>query len=313
MFVLLTNTAIMKTKLILTTLACSILMQLNAQVEPVAPVAPIEPVAPVEPPTAPEPPSAPNVNEDSTHLKFGNVRMIIIEEKEEKENKSDVSDTAAVAPKEKKRKKTESTWGGMYLGVNGMLTFDNKLEIPSQYEFIEIDYAKSVTVGLNFADVAIKIIPNYFTLNTGLGIQWNRYGLKNNYNLSYTADTLTGQLITGYNYEKNVLKGTYLQVPLFFEIHTSKYHKKAFHFGFGVVGGYKIGSRLKQKFEVDGVEHRVKSKGHYHLSPFQAYATARIGYGNINLFMNYGLTRIFEKGKGPQLYPVTVGIYLPFN
>lgn len=303
LFVLLTNKTIMKTKIFLSLASCTFLLQLNAQVEPVVPEAPI----------APEPPATTQkTKEDSTHLKFGNVRMIIIEEKKTDEVAPSI-DTIPDIPKDKKGKKTQSTWGGMYLGVNGMLTYDNKLEVPSQYEYLELDYAKSLTVGFNFADVAIKIIPRYFTLNTGLGVQWNRYGLKNNYNLSYNADTLTGSLVTAFDYDKNLLRATYLQVPLFFEVHTSKYHKKAFHFGFGVIGGYRIGSRLKQKFEVDGVEQKLKSKGHYHLSPFQAYATARIGYGNVNLFMNYGLTRVFEKGKGPQMYPVTVGIYLPFN
>jgi hypothetical protein len=100
---------------------------------------------------------------------------------------------------------------------------------------------------------------------------------------------------------------------LLLEFQTHEKMKKAFHFGLGVVGGYRIGANLKQEYELNGYDSEGKFKGHYQLSPFQAYATFRMGYGNrFNVFANYGLTPVFESGKGPDLRPFTVGIYLPF-
>lgn len=269
-------------------------------------------------PAPPAPPASPANEEkstDTTRLKFGDVHIVIFEDKKNDEVvvQQDSTDNSHRFTSKKKGKKSESTWSGFYLGVNGMLTYDNQLTAPAPYNYMELDYSKSVTCGLNFGELSFKIIPNYLSITTGLGIQWNRYGLKNNYTLQYTQDTLTGLATPTIAYSKNVLKATYLQIPLLLEIHTSKYHKKAFHISAGVIGGYKLGSRLKQKYTVDGQDYKNITKGHYQLNPFQAYATARIGYGNVNVFMNYGLTRIFEKGKGPQFYPVTVGIYLPLD
>jgi len=45
-------------------------------------------------------------------------------------------------------------------------------------------------------------------------------------------------------------------------------------------------------------------------------ATARVGYGNFQLYGTYYKTPLFEAGKGPggyNLYPFEIGIALTFN
>ena len=39
-------------------------------------------------------------------------------------------------------------------------------------------------------------------------------------------------------------------------------------------------------------------------------ATVRGGVGWFNLFATYSLTPLFESGRGPELYPFTVGVTL---
>lgn len=246
---------------------------------------------------------------DSTRMSFKNFDMIIIE-RNQCETKPDTIGKKAEPPKPRDK---FSTWEGMYLGVNGFLTPSNSLNIGDANRFLELDYSKSVTFGINFADVKIKIVPKYVTLVTGLGIQWNKYGLKNNYNLYYNADSVYGIEEPIINYSKNKLSATYLQVPLMLEIKTHARMSKAFHFGFGVIGGYKLGSNLKQEYNFNGFDSDGKVKGHYQLNPFQLMATARLGYGkHFTVFANYGLMPVFENKKGPDLRPFTVGIYLPF-
>lgn len=278
-----------------------------------------------EVPTPPEPPQAPaepmppvEIQEsgDTTRMNFGNIQMIIIEKekKEDKENNKDNND------KEGDKKDREVTfdsddfshWSGIGFGVNGFMTFDNKLTLPAENKFLELDYSRSITVNFNFAEKTLPIVKNYVGITTGLGIQWNRYGIKNNYDIKYNSDSIYGVFNPTINYTKNVLKATYIQIPLLLEFNTSKNADKNFHISAGVVGGYKLGSRLKTKWEADGQEYKNKVKGHYQFFPFQAYATAMVGYGDVSLYVNYGLTRVFEKGKGPQLYPVTAGIMLNF-
>ncbi|HLP13677.1 MAG TPA: outer membrane beta-barrel protein [Flavobacteriales bacterium] len=244
---------------------------------------------------------------DSTKMTFKNFDLVIIERNQCEETK-DTAKAVAPAPKEK-----FSTWSGLYLGVNGLLTPGNSLNIGSDNKFLELDYSKSITFGINFSELKFKIVPKYVTLTTGLGVQWNKYAFKNNYTLNYNSDSVYGMLDSSATFTKNKLSATYLQVPLMFEIKTHERLSKAFHLGFGVIGAYKLGSNLKQEFSQKGFETEGKFKGHYQLNPFQLYATARIGYGkHFTVFANYGLMPVFESKKGPDLRPFTVGIYLPF-
>ncbi len=291
------------------TIAMSGMMAITALAQiPVEPVEPIEPVTPIEPGSDMDDTTGKKV----TKLSFGNMKVIIYEEADDKvEVKVDSNgDTTIIVGNDKKNKKPKfnGTWEGLSICGNGMLTYDNKTTLPESMRSFEIDYARSVSAALNIGQVDFGINP-HFGFTTGLGFQWNRYGIKNNYNMTFNEDSVYGESTPDYNYHKNVLKATYLTMPLLFEIHTNKKASKSFDISFGVIGGYKLGSRLKQEYEYEGHTYEFKTKGHYHFSPFQAYATARIGFGGVQLFANYGLTRIFEQGRGPQLYPFQVGLH----
>jgi hypothetical protein len=277
----------------------------NAQTAPEVPATP----------TAPETPKCDDCDEknDTTFLSFGKVKVIIYEDKDDVEITIDEKgDTVInVGKNEKKSKKFESTWEGLSIGANGALTYDNKTTLPEDMRFIELDYAKSISAAFNFADLELGI-GQHFGIVTGLGIQWNRYGIKNNYTLSFNEDSIYGIQTPDYKYNRNVLKSTYITMPLLLEIHTSKKHSKSVNIALGVIGGYKLGSKLKQDYDFEGRNYEFKTKGHYQFNPFQAYATARIGYGDISLYANYGLTRIFEEGRGPQLYPFQFGLHFNF-
>jgi hypothetical protein len=54
----------------------------------------------------------------------------------------------------------------------------------------------------------------------------------------------------------------------------------------------------------------MKNRDDFHLHPFKMDATARIGWGWINLFGTYSLTSLFKEDKYPELYPFTAGITL---
>lgn len=284
----------MKTIIKTTLIATLLVNSLSAQSDSIKKIEPIKKI---------------DCKNDSTKMTFKNFDMIIIERNE----CMGKIDTTGKKGKESKVRDKFSTWNGIYLGVNGFLTPSNSLNIGNENRFLELDYSKSVTVGLNFADVKIKIVPKYVTLVTGLGVQFNKYGLKNNYNLYYNADSVYGVQEPIINYSKNKLSATYLQVPLMLEFKTHSKLSKSFHFGFGVIGGYKLGSSLKQAYNINGFDSDGKVKGHYQLNPFQLMGTARLGYGKrFTVFANYGLTSVFESKKGPNLRPFTVGIYLPF-
>ncbi len=97
------------------------------------------------------------------------------------------------------------------------------------------------------------------------------------------------------------------------EFNSSNSRSKTLHLAAGVLAGYKLTSKTKQEFTLDGYEYYVTRKDDYNLNPFKLDATARIGYGDFTMFATYSLTTLFEKNKGPELYPFSVGVRIvPF-
>jgi hypothetical protein len=175
-----------------------------------------------------------------------------------------------------------------------------------------LDYARSIGVNLNLLEKRFPIFKEYIGLTTGLGIQWNSYMLKNNVDVFSNQDSTFGVANGFIDFRKNELRATYLQVPLLIEFNTNKNNEESWHFSLGVVGGIRIGSSYKTKWEEDNKTRREKVKSNFNLNPFQAYATAIVGFEDVNIYLNYGLTQLFEKGKGPNLSPINAGILFNF-
>ena len=89
--------------------------------------------------------------------------------------------------------------------------------------------------------------------------------------------------------------------------------KDADHSFYLAAGGtvtYILNSRTKQKYKEDGKNFKKKDKNDFNVNPFQFAATARVGYGDFTLYATYNLTPLFEKDKGPEVIPFTIGLSL---
>ena len=215
----------------------------------------------------------------------------------------------------KEHKSGYDYWSGLELGMNGYLNADNTLSMPGTNQFLELNYGKSLAVNLNIMEHNFHIYKNYVNLVTGLGFEFNHYSFKRPTILDPNSDVInayTDSAIT--SYDKNKLNVSYVDVPLLLMFNTNHQHpSKGFHIGGGVIGGYKIRSVTKQEFSMNGFDYDIKKKDDYNLNPFRLSATVRAGVGGFNLFATYALTSLFEDGKGPRLYPFTVGIAISGN
>ena len=240
---------------------------------------------------------------DTTRIKLGKKTIVIIEDDDDEERGDD---------DERGDRIREGHWAGFGINTNGFLNADGKIATGDAAGFLELDHARSIGFNFNLVEKRFPIFREYVGLTTGLGIQWNRFALKNNVDVMVSADSTYGVENTTVDYKKNVLRSTYLQIPLLLEITTNKDNDKAWHISAGVVGGIRIGSSLKTKWEDAGKTNKDRVKSNYNLNPFEAHATAIVGYGDISLYVNYGLTQVFEKDKGPNYAPVSAGILVNF-
>ena len=209
-------------------------------------------------------------------------------------------------------------WAGVELGVNGYITPEGSLNMPKGFEFMELKYEKSTNFNINFFQQSFNIIDNHFGLVTGLGIKWVNYRFSNDIILSGDSTKVYGfhDLDPTRNYTKSKLTASYLMIPVLFEYQTNSHHRSnSFHIGVGVIGGLRLGSHSKQVYYnvSGGGKQKQKGRDDFHLQPFVLEATARVGWGPINLFATYSLIEMFRRDRGPELRPFTVGVILPFT
>ncbi len=67
---------------------------------------------------------------------------------------------------------------------------------------------------------------------------------------------------------------------------------------------------MKYLYKDNGNQQKVKDDKDFNTNPFKVALTARVGYGWLNFFATYSLTPLFESGRGPELYPVSVACVL---
>jgi len=236
---------------------------------------------------------------DTTRFKFGKSNVLIIS-----------GDSARY-----KRKHTSHSpspiWQGIELGFNNYLNGSGGPEVPSAFDFLELNTGKSVSVALNFLQKNVQFGHSNFWFFTGLGITWNNYRFDKNVEIDATKlldsrfDTTSGR-----SFQKSKLVASYITVPLMFEIFTSHKSKNAFHLGAGAVLGYRIGSHTKVKYEEEGHVFKPKTYDDFNLNPFRYGFRAAIGYNKFNVFGDYYASTLFKDGKGPVLYPINFGITL---
>jgi hypothetical protein len=117
-------------------------------------------------------------------------------------------------------------------------------------------------------------------------------------------------------YDINKLTLTYFDIPLELRYKTENKNGKAIKFAIGFKTGYLLISHTKYKGDdLSGGDFDVKYKTYKikNLEPLRYGATIRFGYGVWNIFGYYSLSKIFKADKGPEMYPISIGICItPF-
>lgn len=237
---------------------------------------------------------------DTTRFSLGDKKIIIIgnddDEKSEKKIKSNFDDF--------------KHWRGILIGTSGLLNASGGTNFDKVAPNFDLNRRFSDNAQINIVERQFNVVKNYFKIVTGLGIDYRRLEFAKKTNLQANAIFTSSNLDTTnqYNYKRNSLRSTYVQVPLLLEFNTSNKSNKSFHVAFGVVGQFLLGASTRQRLEQGGYKSIRTRKDDYNLSPFTAKAHVNIGYADWSIFGEYNLTPLFERGKGPELYPFSIGL-----
>ena len=197
-------------------------------------------------------------------------------------------------------------WAGIEWGINTLLNTDY-----SNYgddNFMDLNYGKSITVNINFAEWAFRNRANNFAFVTGVGFSFMDFTFDKPLTIRKGYDQVYPVMLDPNGLKKSKLTVTYLTVPLMLELKTPlRLNQNRLYLGGGVIGGLNLGSHTKYKYRAD----KYKDRSNYYINQFTYDLTGRIGLGDFCLFADYSMIPLFEKNKGPEVYPFTVGISFP--
>jgi hypothetical protein len=249
---------------------------------------------------------------DTTHIRVGRRSFKVIEGN---------NGTYVKYEKEDKSKKWHGSfnphWAGLEVGMNMIYKSDYSIYSGTEYEqfgeFFDLNPGKSLSWNLNLPEFAFKNEKKTFGVVTGLGFSFNDYTFSDPVTIEKKDGS--GMIIpvrideTTDDLKKSKLHINYLTLPLFLEVKTPlRMGGSHLSLAAGVIGGLYLGAHTKYKY-YDG--DKEKKQSNYHINQWKYDLTGRIGFGDVCVFVNYGMTSIFKEGKGPQVYPVQFGISFP--
>ena len=237
--------------------------------------------------------------EDTTRITWGNKRIIIVD--------NDETDTIEIKKEVKQR---FNHFAGIDLGVNGFLSDKQSFDLQKDAQFMDLDYARSFTISLNFFEQYIPIFNEKFGISTGLGFEFTKYALSRDISIYADKDTTFGFTDSSKSIQKNLFKTEMINWPIMLETNLGKDAKHSFHLAAGGMVSYRLGAKTKQKYSQGGTDFKSKDRGDFNTNPFMFSLVARVGYGNFTIFANYSLTPLFEDNHGPEIYPFSIGISL---
>jgi hypothetical protein len=254
---------------------------------------------------------------DTTFITLGKKRIKIFEEngdtsvKIEEKDKKEKQDFAYKGH-DKKRKHFKGHWAGFEFGLNNYVNSNLSFDRSPEEKFMDLKAGKSWNFNFNFAQYSMGIGGDRFGITTGMGLEWNNYHFSDT-NIIQKQNGIIVSKATPENTKRNRLQTTYLTIPLLLELQFPNCARQnRAYLSMGGIMGIKLFSNTKIKYIEGGNKQKEKYKSDYYLNSLRFGLTARLGYKDVAVYMNYYLTPVFIEDHGPELYPLAAGLVLSF-
>jgi TonB family protein len=210
--------------------------------------------------------------------------------------------------------KYDAHWAGFDLGFVSMFRLNEQTSSRFDTDFgtndyWQIDPVKSLAINVNFLEYKFPIFKQYLGLTTGLGYGLTSLGLRNNYLIQHSNDTVFCVSDTIQSYKTSSLTMHRFTLPLLLEFATKPGAKKSFYLAAGVIGAWRFASTSNQTGKyANGDKFNNTTSSRFNLQNFSLDATIRAGFGIFGAFAEYSLTPLFNKGSTIAIYPIRFGI-----
>ena len=253
-------------------------------------------------------------DKDTTRIKLGKreMRVVETEDGEEIEWLDEEDEDEKESSRSDKKRKFKPHWAGFEWGINNYLNNDFQMSLPEGAGYMDLNTGRSWNFNLNFIEYGLGLGTDKVGLVTGLGLEWNNYHFDGPNNITENEDGIIQEYTLpseNASVQKTKLQTTYLTAPLLMEFQIPA-GKKRIHLSGGVIGGVKIGSKTKMVYTLNSDKQKDKVKDDFNLASLRYGFTARMGYRSLRIYATYYPTALFESGKGPELYPFSIGLTL---
>ena len=200
-------------------------------------------------------------------------------------------------------------WAGFGMGFCNFA--DGSLHV-NDVDGVSLRGGKSLEYNLNFMEWSFPFSRYNWAVVTGAGMRWNRYRLDtNNYFKEVDGVTVLQPAPEGITYKASKLNTTSLTIPLLLEWQKRRHHKTSYFFSAGVVGVVKTMSSSKVVYTDDrGKTRKEKMDGGMNLRLVSMDIMLQAGLDWIGIYARYSPVSAFKHNKGPELYPVSIGLHL---
>jgi len=211
------------------------------------------------------------------------------------------------------RRRFTPHWSGVEFGMNNYVTSDYSTSLPPSLSYLDLNTGKSFNLNINCAQLGIGLTRR-FGLVTGVGFEFNNYYFDGNNSIAKDDLGVIGPYVPdpGIVLDKSKLATSYFVIPLMIEAQVPVNRGNTLNLAAGIIGGAKIGSHTKMVFYDDG-KQKVKEKNDFSLNEIRYGPTVRIGYDSFQIFGTCYINGLFKEDKGPELYPVQIGIAFTFD
>ena len=230
---------------------------------------------------------------------------------ERKHYSKTISISVPSSPMPNWNKKFDPHWSSFGLGFNNLA--DNNLNI-NNVNGVSLRMGKSLEYTFNFFEKALPFAKNNFAVVTGLGMKWNRYHLSENE--SFQKENGEVAILSNpndRNYSKTRLGVNSFTLPLLLEWQSKGKKSSRFFVSAGAVGVFNYTSASKVRYvDNSGKKQKERIASDLYVRPLSVDFLLQAGFGDYGLYAKYSPLELFEKGKGPEVYPVSLGIMLHF-
>lgn len=214
-------------------------------------------------------------------------------------------------------KSFEVDFGGFDFGINSLRDKSNYnstateelLQVPDDYRnesLFNLRSGKSWNVNFWPVLTSWRVLNSpgqKIYLGSGIGLQM--YNFRFTKPVTYVNEVKPEVYLDSVNtIAKNKLGFTYLSIPLMLTFKTRAAEETWIVYGFGITGGYRLSSYVKQ---VSTEQGKRKNHDKFNFSDFNSCITAELGLeGYFRLYASYQVTPLAENGL--EQYPFSIGL-----